>query len=304
MQNSHLTNQLVRLALVMSLWLAPLAWGQNVTAPRLNATHGLLRNLEAWWLVQPRLFGGATWWNIFPQYPLALTTMAAGSGWGTTSRAGWAGEVRLDGTDDYLAAGPQSVFDCTDRTCTLQVRFRTTMSTTANVAAKRDPAGGQFGGWFLRGAGAGAQLIFRITDLANGSVFERTSTFATVNSGVWLTVHVVMTTDTVTIANNTATIYINGVVDTGTTGGGATGNAYSPCSGCSFNVGAAEAGNGPMIGAVDDVRFWSRGLSAQEVLAAYRSAPPNFGGLVAPAAVTLLAPGAGPKGSFFPFFQP
>jgi hypothetical protein len=291
MQNTHLASQLIRLALVLSLWLTPLAWGQNVTASRLNPMHPLVKGLQGWWLVQPRLFGGGTLWNIFPKYPLALTNMGTGSGWSPTSRAGWGGEMRLDGTDDHLTAGILSPFDCVDTTCTIQVRFRSTNNTgTANIVGKRDPCCGLAGGWVVRITPTA--VLVRISDVGNGSTFQRVSTFAGANSGAWVTVLAVLTTDTVTIANNAITLYINGVADAGTPTSGT--NPYSPCINCNFIVGAGETGNAPILGALDDVRWWDRGLTATEALQAYRSQPPLFAGMVTPQALAVSLPAAAP----------
>jgi hypothetical protein len=289
MQNTHLTSQLVRLAILLSLWLAPLAWGQNVPVARLTPTHPLLQAMQGWWLVQPRFFGGATWWNIFPRYHLALSSMGTGSGWSPTSRAGWPGEIRFDGTDDAVFGPTDAVFDGPNATFSVMVRFRTTATAVQQwLVAKRNTTIN--GGWLLRVDGAStASLSARINGAAGGNAAARTTVSTTNGDGAWHTLLVVFTTDTVgSPGTNTITMYRDGVLDQGALT--STPDTYAACPSCRLSLSGSDDGLNRFVGAMDDVRFWSRAISATEALALHQQTPPTFGGMVTTPPVALSVP--------------
>ena len=73
----------------------PLRQGMNPTAP-------FNQGLVAWYLAQPWMFSGQTWYDIASGYDGVLTGLAAGneySGWGSTTRPGGRGELRQDGNE-------------------------------------------------------------------------------------------------------------------------------------------------------------------------------------------------------------
>lgn len=67
----------------------------------------LNRGLTGWWKVLPRRTGGGQWFDLTRGLAGTLTGMgatSATSGWGATTRPGGAGELRFDGTNDYVVA--------------------------------------------------------------------------------------------------------------------------------------------------------------------------------------------------------
>jgi hypothetical protein len=279
--------------LLMGLLLGGLTWGAwaltqaalpvgpaSVTLANLNVQHATLspRGLLGWWLVAPPLMGGGTWWNVLQRWPGTLTNMGAGSGWGPTNRPGWYGEMRFDGTDDGIFLGTDSTFDFPDQTFTVCAHFRSTSASQAYLVAKRSTLG--IGGWFVR-------LSPTVIAVRIEGGIDRTTVGATYNNGLWHSFVVVMTTDTATGAGNAITIYADGVLDqAATTNSG----AYGGCPTCNLTFGIVHDGTQPMLGAMDNVRIYQRGLSAAEALAYHRDRPPDFGGLVLPESLALGLP--------------
>jgi len=266
---------LVSLALVTSL-----AWGQMASLPvpyTMNLDHPLLRGLVSWHVVLPHLRGGLVWYDLIRQHNFTLSgTWAAGSGFLPPSRAAWWGEVRMDGSNQGVFGGTDALWDFANTTFTVMLRFRTAATGTQQyLIAKR--SGVQLGGWFLRIDSGTNTMTARILG-STGNAAARSTASTTNADGLWHSVLLVFTTDTVTAGNNAITIYRDGIPDQGTQT--STPDTYTACTVCRLSVGIPDDGTASLIGAVDSIRLWSRGLSAAEALAAHLQQPPTFGGMV------------------------
>jgi hypothetical protein len=283
-QNTYAASTVVRvlvigliLALGTCAWLlAGHVWAQGVRIGLLNTAHPMQRGLLGWWLVEPATAGGSTWESVLQRWPGALTNMGTGSGWGATSRAYWYGEMRFDGVDDRVLVTTDSTFDFPDQTFTACAHFRTASPTFGYMISKRDA----LTGWFVRMTPPNVYARIE-TDIVS---FDRATAIGTWNNGFWHSFCVVFTTDTVTSANNNITIYADGFLQQGALSAGE--GVYLPCTTCPLTFGAQDATDAPLQVALDNVRLYTRGLSAAEALAYHLDKPPDFGGLVVPEPVT------------------
>lgn len=275
--------------LVLSLLLVCAVAQAQITPPfppgldDLNTAHPLARGLLAWWIVLPPTQAGPTWWDRMQRYPGTLTNMDSGFGWQPTSRGGWYGEMRFDGVVDgaesQVNLGTASVWDFLDTTWTVHLRFRSTNTGNAFLITKRGVSDG--GGWFIRLQSDGS-VRARIYGSSSAAVAAERSSVATgLNTNAWHSVTAIFTSNTVTQASNTITVYVDGVLDQGSLSVSGSDAAFA-CTGCPLTLGADYANGGaPLPGALDDIRIWTRALTAAEVLALHRATPPTFDGLLA-----------------------
>jgi Concanavalin A-like lectin/glucanases superfamily len=294
------------LALVLLLVSVGLLWGQDISTlvpfhpGDINKDHPLAQRLVAWWVVQPQLAGGTTWYDLIGQERSTLVNMAAGFGFQPTRRPGWGGEVRFDGIDDYVLGSNNTVFDFPDVTFTVSLRYRAVkLGQTNYLIAKR---GGTSGGWYLR-VDSGGTLSAVVNDDANGDAAARTTTSDSHLDGNWRQVTVIFVIDTVTAANADVAIYPNGILDQGTRFS-SVGAPAAICA-CPLTFGARSDFTQTLEGSVDDIRIWRGALPLTTIANLSVDRPPDFGGLVqpplAPAFPSAVA-GAPSRGQFFPFF--
>lgn len=244
----------------------------------LNTSHPLARGLLAWWIVLPPTQAGPTWWNYLKRYHGLLVNMGSGSGWQPTWRPEWYGEMRFDGSDDRVDLGDLSVWDFTNMTFTVHLRFRSTVTTgNAMLITRRDATGG--GGWFLRHGSTGG-LTARIYAGDSATVAAQwVSTTTGLNNGDWQSATILFTTNTTTPSSNVITGAVNGVFEG--TASNPNADVYNICgAGCAVQLGGFGTGGSLLTGAMDDIRIWTRALTAAEVLALHRDTPPTFGGLL------------------------
>jgi len=241
-----------------------------------------MRGLLAWYLVQPSN-GGATWWNLLGRYHGTLLNMGAGSGWQATSRQGWGGGMRFDGSNDAISLGNLPIWDFSDTTFAVSVRFRTTSATTQTLVAFRTTSPGS-GGYFIR-VNAGGSLTARLLFDGASTLADYTTAATSYTNGQWHSVIVVFRTDSTVVANNDLAMYGDGVVDQVATTPTAT-TGYRPCTvvvpTCALMLGTTFDGVQPFNGSLDDVWIWTRNILPAEALAYHRQTPPEYGGMVLP----------------------
>ena len=265
----------------------------------INRAHPLAQGLVGWWLVAPPLAGGGTWYNLVAPQHATLLGVTSGFGVQPTAHQPWWGDVRLDGSSTYALTPTTTAYDFLDQTFTVAVWYRAT--TAGYLVNKRF---GTSGGWFLR-LNADGTLAARILAGGGLAVAERGTTSTTHLDNTWRVATVVFHTDTVTIATNDLTIYINGILDQGTLFSNAT-DAAGAC-GCGLAFGAqtsADAGSF-VTGRLDDIRVWNRGLGLQEIQAVATQPAPSFGGLLVPLELSpvALVTTVTPTGTLLPFFK-
>lgn len=285
MQNTYARHKLAILLLSCLLFLPGLSLAQP-----LNYGHPLAKGLFSWWLAKPPYSGGSTWWALAGTFHGTLLNMANGFGWQPSSRSGWAGSLVFEGggTSPRVDLGTYPAINFLDMTWTVQLRFRTTNVGTAYLITNRDIS--DVGGWWLRAQSDGS-IMARIYGSSSSNVAASRSTVSTgLNTNAWHSLMAVFTSNTVTQASNIITLYVDGLLEAGT--GSPTGtDAAFACDVCQFTLGATGVGSNPFAGALDDIRIWTRGLSAAEAMAVHRCQPPDFCGLLeapeAPAMQTI-----------------
>jgi hypothetical protein len=295
------------LVVFLLLTAVGLLWGQDLSTlvpfhpSDIVLDHPLAQRLMGWWVVVPHLAGGSRWYDLIGQRHGTLLNMTQGFGFQPTRRAGWWGEMRFDGIDDYVLGSTDTVLDFPNVTFTVSLRYRAVkLGATSYLIAKR--AGG--GGWYIRIDNAGT-LTAVVLDSGNLDAGSR-STLTTVHQdGNWRTVTVIFVIDMVTVGNNDVGIYINGVLDQDPRF--SNGGPASACA-CALAFGATSTGDTTQIleGSLDDIRIWRGALPLTTITSLSLDRPPDFGGLVqpplAPAFPSAVA-GTPSRGQFFPFFR-
>jgi Concanavalin A-like lectin/glucanases superfamily len=224
-------------------------------------SHPLLRGLINWWYIIPTLSGGNKWYDIKGFKHGTLTNMTAGFGFQATNKDEWFGEMRFGGTDDSVLIGTDAAFQFSNTTFTVVGWFRATSCPGSCYIVSRRQTG--VGAWFVRVNSTG-ELNAR-ADGAGATAIDRQTVSTAMIDGNWKRFAVVFTTNTTVAASNDATIYVNGALDQGTNGGTST---YAPGGNLAFGA-FYDGSTGYLIGAMQDIRFYSRGWSASEAAADY-----------------------------------
>lgn len=281
--------------------LSPLSpFGVLNTRDPINRTHPLAYQLLSLWRVLPGLDGGSQVYDPLAGNHGTLTNMGNGFGYQPTTRPGGAGELRFDGTASRVTIADLPIYDFLNQVFTMTLWVRTPSATSQYLLAKRLIPGP--GGWFVR-VNASGTVTARLLDSNNLNAAERTSV-VTVADGAWHHVAVVFQTDTITAANNDLAIAIDGQGTQGVLNG--TGNPYNPCTGgCPLTLGSQSDGDVFLLGALDDVRLYARGLLPLEVPSSRLLAQQGDPGLLNYVQVLQngLVAVSTTQGSFAPFFQ-
>jgi hypothetical protein len=186
--------------------------------------------------------------------------------WSTSVRVGegvWG--VTVNGTTSYVDFVDTTLFDFPDTTFTVSMWVKpVAIGLTRYLLNKRDTIVST-AGWFLRTDATGT-ITARIMGLASTVCAGRTSV-VTLTAGVWSHVAVVLKTSTVDMANDVS-IYMNGVLSQGSLTNDP--ETYL-VSGVSVKIGvqADLLANTYFNGAIDDIRVYDRGLTAQEIWEMY-----------------------------------
>jgi hypothetical protein len=262
-----------------------------------NLSHPLARGLVLWNLVVPPLAGGLKWYALIGQIHPTLVNTGAGGGFQPSTRSEWAGQITLDGVNDYVDTGVAAGLAFPNTTFTAMGWFSTTaIGATQNLLSQELLSAVQ-GAWTIRIQTSGAIRAY-LNDSVNGTTVRRESV-STVTANTWFHVAGVFTTDTTTQANNDVAIYFNGVLDQTAPTTGA--NPYGIC-GCNLQYGLRDVASNPFGGSLNDIRIYNRGVPASEIMQIVKSGPPFFGGLLNPPYVLEFTSALGTRGGFFSFF--
>jgi hypothetical protein len=120
---------------------------------------------------------------------------------------------------------------------------------------------GTSGGWAISFSGSGSVFALIKT---SGTQASRDSV-STIANGTWVHFAVIFTTDTVTAGNNNIQIYVNGVLNQNSLSAASAGYVTNSSQVLVGKRGAGENFNGVL----DDIRIYSRGLSATEIKSLY-----------------------------------
>ena len=214
----------------------------------------LNEDLVAWWLYVPAWCSGGTRWvtlrggahgTLSAMIPFATPA----SGWGTTTRAGGWGEVRFDGTDDYVSMGTVPPLASRSFSVSLWAR-RLSFGTRACLFSQGVPNTNQ-GFTFEIDTTSTLLTSFYGTNLSSAASWTDTG---------WH--HYVFTWF---LPTTTRTLYRDGIAVATGTAASYTGAGNTTIGKRQFDVGEPNHWNG----AIDDVRVWYRALTDQEVEALY-----------------------------------
>ena len=278
----------------------------------LNLGHPLVAGLTDWWKALPGFTGGATMPNLMRLNALSLVNMAflRTSGWGLgTSRPGGYSEMAFSGggaadrLTSALSTAPtvttQAISFCVwarpDIATKVIMELVSSQSGTSPYDGVRFALGDSFGDNFntpyLQLIDTGTRIIGvrGPSDPTAGRWHHYCATYTGSGTPAGMAVY----TDGQAL---TPTVKFSDTLLTGMTN-----RAWIIGTNTSPNVSYT------FQGALDDIRIWSRALSAAEVLQVYQESMQGDAGLFMPPGVGAI-PGAvaaagPPSGAFFPFFR-
>ena len=235
----------------------------NLASP-VNWQHPLNRDLRAWWLALPGYSGGATWRDMTGRYSGTLANMDPATDWvGSLARPGGMGALVFDGgaPTEQVQVG----------------NFLTGANFSISVWCNTDVLSSSIRA-ILRQGGVNLSLYLwsnnKFSFYTGGSVFSTT----TLETGRWY--HVVAT------YNGTKRLYLDGIEQ----------NSAGAAVSSTLNTLGIGGDNFAQRwdGALDDVRWWHRALSAAEVYAYYTLSRQGYPGLLNRAERVLVSvPAAG-----------
>ena len=188
---------------------------------------------------------------------------------GPTFSAANMGSISLDGTNDYVdTVNTGTTFQFANVTFTVSLWIKT--SATSGVIISKG-ATASTAGWMFQFDSAGT--VSGTTKGSDGTnTYNRTS-IATVNNNTWRNIVSVYTTNTTTLASNTTSIYIDGVLSNGT---GTLGGLVYATTTDTVQIGRRPTG-AYWSGSVSNIQIYNRTLSAAEVSQNYNATKSRFG---------------------------
>ncbi|MDP2704968.1 MAG: LamG domain-containing protein [bacterium] len=185
---------------------------------------------------------------------------------GATSTAKIGGRVgqalTFDGINDYVnVTGLTANTFFQDTTFAVSAWVKTT-SSSGVIISKGATSGGSQSGWVFRMISPG--ILEALTKAGAPNAVSRKSVGA-VNDGNWHFVVAVFTTDTTTLSNNNASIYIDNVLDNDTL----TQSNIPTFSSATVQIGRRPDGS-YLNGVIDEVRIYNRALTTTEIRQLYQ----------------------------------
>ncbi len=188
---------------------------------------------------------------------------------GPTFNAGNLGSIVFDGTNDYVdTVNTGTTFQFANVTFTVSLWIKT--SATSGVIISKG-ATASTAGWLFQFNSEGT--VSGTTKGSDGTnTYNRAST-ATVNNNTWRNIVAVYTTNTTTLASNTTSIYIDGVLSNGT---GTLGGLVYATTTDTVQIGRRPSG-AYWSGSVSNLLIYNRGLTASEILQNFNATKSRFG---------------------------
>lgn len=188
---------------------------------------------------------------------------------GPTFSAGNLGSIVFDGTNDYVdTVNTGTTFQFANVTFTVSLWIKT--SATSGVIISKG-ATASTAGWMFQFDSAGT--VSGTTKGSDGTnTYNRTS-IATVNNNTWRNIVSVYTTNTTTLASNTTSIYIDGVLSNGT---GTLGGLVYATTTDTVQIGRRPSG-AYWSGSVSNLLIYNRALTAAEILQNYNATKNRYG---------------------------
>jgi hypothetical protein len=244
---------------MLLLILLLLVWPSAVYAQLapVDGQSTLMKGLVGQWIVQPPQMGGITW---FPQVGLDKGTLVgmstADSGWQPTKRPGGAGEMRFDGTDDQVNIGT-TVLLANLPAFTVCLWFRSTTTAAQQLYTENDSTWPDMS-LVINWNGPTTITLINYDDVSGGMETVGTSPVA-IDSNTWIHVCGVQ------FSKSSAGVYFNGKLTSGASTGSI--NITTPTARA---LGSTPQGSNRLLGALDDIRTYTRALSASEVAQLYQ----------------------------------
>lgn len=230
------------------------ALGDMIDLENPVADDSLNDGLVAWYMALPGLDGGSKLYDLRGLNPGTLTNMAfpgtATSGWGSTTRPGGWGEVRFDGSDDWVNCGPVSSSLGGEFTVSFWAKWNATNNYYFPVTKTVGTGASTNGFEFRNEANTQLSLVGK-----GGNVIW--SGHGVVTAGQWLFV-------CGTFDGTTSRLYADGRQ----VASGVLSLGYDSTS-TDVQIGTRGDFYTYFLGAIDDARVYNRALSAAEVAALY-----------------------------------
>lgn len=217
----------------------------------------LNRGLVSWWLALPQRIGGLKFWDLCNRNHGTLTN---GPTWGgAIGRPGGWGAISFDGSNDYVTAGSGS--SLIPPLCTVAMWVRPSVTTRIDWFSQWNFVGNRR---FIVLQGVTTDK-FQVYASSDGSTLQNSGASTTsATASTWT--HVAGVVDGTNVY-----VYVNGVSENSSAGPA---SLYASYSGATY-IGASQEGN-YATGSCDDVRLFSRALSASEVFALYNASRTGY----------------------------
>jgi hypothetical protein len=207
---------------------------------------------------------GTNWRDMMGSYNGTLTN-------GPTFSSANGGNIIFDGTNDYVDLANTTGLNFTNTTGTISLWFKTSAS-TANSPMMISKQMDATGGWAINMESTAIPL-FEAKNSGGGATAFYRYVNKVCNDGIWHNVVAVFTTSTAVIANNTVSMYLDGVLANGaqtqlTVYGGNTAGTVQ--------IARRSSGN-YYNGNISSLQIYNRGLSASEILQNYNAVKSRFG---------------------------
>lgn len=230
---------------------------------KLNTGDPLGRGLAGLWLFNEK--GGLTVRDLSPNGNAGTLTNTPTWGPGKFG----SGINFASASSQYISIADFADYDFPNTTFSVSFWFKTSTTALQYILGKTGPASNN-GGWGVGIAVGGTTgkmgIVTKNTGATTNCIFRETS--STVTDGRWHHCVVIFTTDSVTSANNTATIYIDGRTDQGslTLSGVSDGTAGGSQP---LLIGGRGTATSYLNGSLDNVRIYNRRLFITEILKLY-----------------------------------
>lgn len=232
-----------------------------ILGPKIVRT-GLLLELDAA-DINSYIGTGTNWRDMVGNYHGALTN-------GPTFSSANGGNIIFDGTNDYVdLANTGTNFQFTNTIFTVSLWIKTNSSTNAVIVSKGGTP--STAGWLFQFEPTGV-LVVTTKDSIGNNVYNRISGL-TVNNNIWRNIIAIYKTSTVTVANNTISIYIDGNLSNGT---GTLGSTVYATTADTVQIARRPSGN-YWTGSIANVQIYNRELTASEILQNYNAVKSRFG---------------------------
>jgi len=293
-----------RLALVLVLILSLVRPLFAQILPFANLAHPLIQGQLAWWRGIPELSMSTRLYDLLGRTPCTLTnmgTLGTTSGWSVTTRRGGTMQLNWDGTGDWVDCGSDVLVDNLPlKSIALWANPASFGTGIAAFVDKRNAVGWRFG---LNNSNVTAGISF-IQDWNAQASPGNWCLANVITLNTW--VHLGVTYDS-TASGNIPTFYVNGEPFAPSTIVQSPSGTSDSDATSGLVLGAEDLGTGRIYqGAMDDIRLWTRILSAAEMREVYqKSLLGDPGLLLTPLEVVAVPSIAVPStpGSFFPLFR-